>query len=891
MTELNNILRSYPSYHNGKLNDELLYQNDTTRNLLHKIKEYNDPHYLLGLSVDFDASKSIQNLNSDIVRQTFQHASMSLIKAMKFKQNMTDNDDTTISMLHQVLKNEKDSSNGSNLSEAICSQISKRILNSESSSTIPPKKRKRTTAGRKPKKTTEDSNGHGGGGTKLAPSSTKASSCMVDSRTTVARAILCATANVAFSTLTPDDENEGPIDYLDVPQNMHYNKNKQQKQENEDDNPREEVDEEEHNFTVNENGNNTSKNIPPVVNMGAVMMQAKPLGNRASVYALTASKRARERYIFELKSARQQYHQITEPLPKTSNLSLPFSIPNPFGLNCSRNEVSVKIENEYKNLYEYMYDDPYPKEYVLDTSKRDRNRELDPSSKYWTTCLERMRNIIYKGMGNMILYDVHWEGRMFRIADFLRHLVEWGTEVGENERTVNYGPHLIVTTVNDLELWEQAFATLGFLSNNNLHNENDDDDDYDHDDVTLRALIYHGSSKYRRKLRRHLKAMIPVVNKNTSSNFVGSAPSLCYTKDAPFHIVVMTYKTLLQDLVHISQIPWQVTVMDDGLGWLGAAHHDPNGKVGRVWDGLWSKADGGIGMSGASTIHAKNSNSQLVDFDFYVEDDDDSCISSDSSDDDSSLSSSDSKMNKKNKKKSKISQPSSPTVPVHLGISSRHRILIASSLTSTHKGQIYPSPVPALLSFLIPPFFDVTREEWDRSKVYNCTVSMKHYRSLLARSVVTYIPWDEYTMDDDVEWNELLRRNQTDLAKSAMEGQGLFDPLVKDNILMNNKSVQNITSDRLITSGNFMQSRKFAATWLSDNLSAELSKCSLDATLATIRQFCKAGYVCEEIVASPIHCTPTVSGISSNIIGNMKCALRCGRTFPSEQGAYVDCYD
>ena len=46
------------------------------------------------------------------------------------------------------------------------------------------------------------------------------------------------------------------------------------------------------------------------------------------------------------------------------------------------------------------------------------------------------------------------------------------------------------------------------------------------------------------------------------------------------------------------KIPWQVVVLDDGMSWLGTAHNDPNGKIGRAWDALWSKSDGWAGLAG-----------------------------------------------------------------------------------------------------------------------------------------------------------------------------------------------------------------------------------------------------------------------------------------------------
>jgi hypothetical protein len=47
-----------------------------------------------------------------------------------------------------------------------------------------------------------------------------------------------------------------------------------------------------------------------------------------------------------------------------------------------------------------------------------------------------------------------------------------------------------------------------------------------------------------------------------------------------------------------TQIPWQVVLLDDGMSWLGTAYHDPNGKIGRAWDCIWSKSDNEAGLAG-----------------------------------------------------------------------------------------------------------------------------------------------------------------------------------------------------------------------------------------------------------------------------------------------------
>ena len=73
-----------------------------------------------------------------------------------------------------------------------------------------------------------------------------------------------------------------------------------------------------------------------------------------------------------------------------------------------------------------------------------------------------------------------------------------------------------------------------------------------------------------------------------------------------------------------------------------------------------------------------------------------------------------------------------------IGLTARHKIIIASSLHSKYRDAVYPTPVPGLLSFLIPQLADVVREEWDRSRIHTCKESIKHVRKLLCHGVCVY---------------------------------------------------------------------------------------------------------------------------------------------------------
>ena len=934
------------------------------------------------LSTNFSISESLQYIQTskiNEVKSAFNHAAYCLLRSAIFKQQKLEQnkdalaksfiyeDSINLSSLIHPSSSKSERQYTSMIADIMkiaqiqqkkedeINEKKQKILNEKHEKLLKPQSSSASSSSSSVRKTKI------GSGVTLSASSTKASSSMVDSRATVARAILCAAANVAFSELTPDlyDEDyftnrdqkhrkESPytiIDPLNVPQNTHYRKeanitaSSDIKEKKTEDTEKDKKD---------DNSSTSVTEKKPVVNMGAVMMQAKTLGKRAISYALAASRRARERHRFAVESTMQQklmekaltskkfkdeMHFVGSESPKSTNNPLMLlHIPNPFGFagndvkvdksNTLYNVSKMKIENEYSNLFDRAYDPSYPlfnDELVTAAQlQRDRDQKMEEMmlTNYWrNTCLKRMKDIVTKGMGNMIYNDMEWNGRAVRIADFLRHLAVWGDEVEgvegqhKNDRRnsilKNFGPHLIVTSEIEMKNWENVFPKLGFFNSHSTNHESMEHEDDGGDEIALRALIYVGSSKARRRLRRHLRFMVPIVNNNTPSRCTSGPPSVISTKDAQFHVVITSYQILIRDFVHLCKIPWQVVILDDGVGWLGASQHDPNGKIGRAWDGLWSKADSGIGMAGAFTV-----NSKFHDTDGFADffDDDSSSVSSSMSTNSSSSTSScssssigEKKKKKLKKKKKKIKSKTNlslSSIPSNLGLTSRHRILTTSSLTSVHRGTIYPTPVPLLISFLIPPFAEVTREEWDRSRVYNCATSMKHYRGLLARSVVTYITSvhnDDYADDS---FGEIWDLNQVDLATKAMEGIGIFSPENrKGNKVNANEKSQLVSTDQLISSGKFMQSRRFAVAWLTNNLRVEFVRSSLDPILDSIQKAGKAGYVCEEVVVAPVTCPVSTSGMisgsnSSSIGGNswtsgsggLKCAIRCGRTFTSEQG-------
>ncbi len=211
-----------------------------------------------------------------------------------------------------------------------------------------------------------------------------------------------------------------------------------------------------------------------------------------------------------------------------------------------------------------------------------------------------------------------------------------------------------------------------------------------------------------------------------------------------------------------------------------------------------------------------------------------------------------------------------------LGLTARHRILTCSHLSAAFKGTLYPAPVPSLIQFLCPQYMDITREEWDRSRMSSCVKSIRHIRSLVGRAVIVHpaLEQDDATMTSDIAVN------QVQLAWDAMEGMSPYSEVFDtggDGLASSDLSLGNASTENLVMSGKITQSRRFATAWLSSSMRQELA-CSLDNILGAVsHSSASAGYVCEEIVSSGA----SGSAGGGNLYG---CAVRCGRIFTNEQG-------
>ena len=314
-------------------------------------------------------------------------------------------------------------------------------------------------------------------------------------------------------------------------------------------------------------------------------------------------------------------------------------------------------------------------------------------------------------------------------------------------------------------------------------------------------------------------------------------------------MVVTSYKTFIQDYSHFCQISFQAVVLDDGMSWLGTAHFDPNGQLGKVYDKVWSKSDMHAGLAGVK--------SSQWDFSFDV--------------------GPDGKFLPKKKTGAGEGSTSKPDnmdlVRSSVGLTARHRILVASQMHSIYRDSIYPAPAPALLYFLIPQFSDVVKEEWDRSRVHTCEKSMDHVRKLISRGVVVYTGSENFNST-----------NLFSLAMAAMTNDERHGAL-GDRSPYKSYQFTSVTTDKMISDGKIVQSRRLATSWLTSGspIRQELGSISLSPVMnITGKALSSNGYICEEVV--------TASSVANNGAGGVvvgasayKTAVRCGRRFGNEQ--------
>ena len=536
-----------------------------------------------------------------------------------------------------------------------------------------------------------------------------------DSRALISRAVLCSAASITFHELTPGLE----LDHLDIPQN---------------------------NFTI-------THDKPSAINMGAVLLQAQTLGNRAAVLAKNAARRSQQRV---------EYRQDNAASLSPSSV---FELENPF-----------KWKGDYTNDND-MDEDPPP------TIPYNPN----PSSQtdaWTTTCRPRLQKVLESG--HAIIYDAQWTSRHGRVVNILQSM---------SNKNGFYGPHLIITTTPNVDLFAQEMEAVEtrFCINPQPKSSK------------LRVVSYGGSKSQRRKLRKHW----------------GKALGL---STSPFHVIVTSYISFLEDYLHFCQQPWLISMLDDGYAILAAAQSDPNSQLGQLWEqGIFSCNDQHIGVAGTS---------YQAEWDFLSDDNDikTACI----------------------------------------GLTVQHRVLTTSHMWNKQKDPRNLIPEPGLLRFLMPNFVDVVKEEWDRSKVTQDASSVEYLRKLMARSVVVHYP-------------ERNGNNTQDLALKAMGGE-----LSLENDVHNEMTVPTLFPDEtFVLDGKISQSRRLALSWLGPPetswLRYEIGISSFKTIIDAMKVSTTHGHICEEILTAS---STTSSGVGGAVTGTLayRFAVRCCRSFGSEQG-------
>ncbi|KAL3769381.1 hypothetical protein ACHAW5_010500 [Stephanodiscus triporus] len=470
-------------------------------------------------------------------------------------------------------------------------------------------------------------------------------------------------------------------------------------------------------------------------------------------------------------------------------------------------------------------------------------------SEWSESCLPRLLDVLSKGSGHAVVHDMRWSDRAIRVADLLRNMASSPLTSNRPPSTTrepypNYGPHLIVTSSGeDFEKYAAVFDQLGCGLLESIFRKGNGHDSLapaSDNDASLRVLPYHGSKVERRQLRKHFVSLASSPESHFS--FLGGLPG------SPFHVILTTYSELMEDYPHFCQIPLQVVVLDDGMSFLGCSHSDPVGKIGISWNSFWSKLDFWAGRAGV----ADNGGKFYTPWDFSK---DVAGVEAD--------------------EKPKNSIISSPGERIKggkfpMGLTARHRILLASNMHAKYRGQVYKAPVLGLLTFLAPQLADTIRDDWESSRVIRCKQSMAYIRSLIARLVIVY------------SGDSVVRgpNNWFEVSLKALVGE-----LPQQSLPNYSAAEEDEGLEKLIESKKIVHSHKFAAAWFPpySPIRKEVGRMSLDPILAELKRASATGFICEEICTAS---SLTIAGAGGCVAGlsAYRAAVRCGRSFGSESG-------
>lgn len=348
------------------------------------------------------------------------------------------------------------------------------------------------------------------------------------------------------------------------------------------------------------------------VNMGNVVVEAQAMGQRAIAVSTNASRRSGQRY---------QYRKDNRRFELLRDKKSFFRMKNPFQWKGSREQNDEELAIAQ-----------------LDETSIPYQPQPDAVTEAWTeNCLPRFMSILKSGGSHALYHDIEWWTRHGRIANLLQSMAQ---EQG------NYGTHLIITTEPEVIRFAQEFQPVNRHQTllNTVNAE------------SLRALAYTGTREQRRLLRHYFCKATGLV-------------------DSPYHVIITSYKSFLEDYLHIVQIPFETGILDDGASWMAAARGDPNSPIGMLWDTAMFSSKDHVGLSGSSYGYKR--------WDFMADE-----------------------------------IPLSVEKEAWIGLTVRNRVLTASVMDVQHRSNVDVIPVSGLVFFLAPHFATAVREEWDRSRIH-----------------------------------------------------------------------------------------------------------------------------------------------------------------------------
>ena len=608
------------------------------------------------------------------------------------------------------------------------------------------------------------------------------------------------------------------------------------------------------------------------VNMQDILARAATFGLRVWNESCKVARQCDQRLEFRLDSALSRVNgvgggcgvgeesRIANPFLVRPAHTLPLIAPNSF-VTLKVDELIEESEDQESN-YNARLMNQGPSNLLKDNE--------------WTeSCLPRLLDILSKGSGHAIVHDVEWMHRAGRVANMLqamsrsssvsaaptsqsssRHQVPPRTT--RRTRHPNFGPHLIVTSSGeDFDAFSAVFGRLGWglhqsvisTRTSKINSVFTRDTDGESENL-LRVLPYHGSKVQRRQLRKHFGTVSPSPGSHFS--FLGGLP------DSPFHVVLTTYSELMEDYAHFCHIPFQVVILDDGMSWLGCSHTDPQGDIGKLWNGLWSKFDFGSGSVGV----ADNGCQVFAPWDFSRE------VPGLEPEGDTIKNSS----NPKNiiAADGLVEDRVGSHARFPIGLTARHRILLASGMHTQFQGQVHKASVLGLLKFLAPQFADAIIDDWEQSRVSRCKQSMSCLRSMIARLVVVY------------SGDAIVRSPENLIALSL---RSLNGELPLRSCITNGSEREGDGLDELVRSQKIIHSQKIASSWFppTSSIRKEIQMMSLKPVLALFKRSNATGFFCEEITTAS---SLTTAGATGSVVGlsAYRAAVRCGRCFTSESG-------